>query len=180
MYGMIHRSARDMVVAEFGPDAWTWVLEKSGFGEAQFIGSERYPDQTTFALIGAVCDVVGLAPDQVLRAFGRHWIKAADEGPYSGVMRILGPSLLESLRNLDAMHASIQIALPDADLPQFSVMKADEAEILVSYVSSRQGLDAFVQGLFEGLLRRFQTEGAVTAEGPSGEGRVFKIALAAA
>lgn len=178
MFGMIHRSARDMVHEQFGAAAWDQVLETAGLDEAVLVSAQNYPDETTLRLVEAAARTAGLTLDETLEAFGRHWVRAADRGPYSGTLRMLGGSLLESLTNLDSMHASIQIAMPEARLPQFRVIAHGPAEIRVAYHSHRQGLEAFVRGLLEGLLARFSTLGTVAQAGRDQGAPVFVIALA--
>jgi hypothetical protein len=73
------------------------------------------------------------------------------------------------------MHASIQIALPDAQLPQFVVVSQDERSIQLAYYSKRGGLESFVSGLLEGLLIRFNQPGSVVFSGMDGTARLFTV-----
>ena len=175
MYGMIHRSARAMVLEQFGPAAWDQILKSANMDDGDFVSAQPYPDETTFRLIGSAAATAGLTVDQTLRAFGHHWVKTADQGLYANVMAILGGSLLESLTNLDRMHASIQIALPDAQLPQFVVVSEDERSVQLAYYSKRDGLESFVSGLLEGLLIRFNQPGSVAFNGADGAARLFTV-----
>ena len=178
MFGMIHRSARDMVLEHFGQVAWDQILDEAGLDDGAFVSVQSYPDEITFRLITTAAATAGLTVDQTLQAFGRHWIRAADKGPHANVMTILGGSLLESLMNLDRMHASIQIAMPDAQLPQFVILSQDERAIKLAYYSKRDGLESFVLGLLEGLLNRYNQTGSVAFSGTDGEARLFTITLA--
>jgi hypothetical protein len=178
MFGMIHRSARDMVLELFGQVAWDQILDEAGLDDGAFVSAQSYPDEVTFRLITAAAGKAGLTVDQTLQAFGRHWIKAAEKGPYANVMRMLGSSLLESLMNLDRMHASIQIAMPGAQLPQFAVVSHDEQSIEIAYHSRRAGLEQFVCGLLEGLMERFHLQGSVGFSGSVGEARMFTMTFA--
>ena len=175
MFGMIHKSARAMVLEQFGPAAWDEILHSAKLDDGDFVSAQSYPDETTFRLIGAAASTAGLTVDQTLLAFGHHWVKTADQGLYSNVMAILGGSLLEALTNLDRMHASIQIALPDAQLPQFVVVSQDDRSIQLAYYSKREGLESFVSGLLEGLLMRFNQPGSVVFSGMDGEARLFTV-----
>lgn len=179
MFGMIHRSARDMVLEHFGVVAWDEILADAGLDDGAFVSAQPYPDEVTFGLINTAATKAGLTVEQTLQAFGRHWIKAADQGPYANVMRILGGSLLESLMNLDRMHASIQIAMPGAQLPQFTVAAHDERLIKLAYHSRRAGLEPFVCGLLEGLMERFHLKGTVEYSGLDGEVRMFTVTFTA-
>jgi hypothetical protein len=89
---------------------------------------------------------------------------------------MLGTSLLGALKSLDSMHAGILMALPEARLPQFRVISVNASEIRVAYYSHRQGLEAFVRGLLEGLLERYATAGVVTLASHE-DAPVFAITL---
>ncbi len=178
MFGMIHRSARDMVLSQFGQPAWDEILKRAELDDASFVSGESYPDEVTFKLITTAAEVANLSVDDTLHAFGEHWVAAAWGGPYATVMTVLGRSLAEALANLDRMHASIQIAMPDADLPQFSIIAEDEHRIEIEYFSNRAGLENFVRGLFRGLMDRFGVKGEVVyAQAPDGA-RIFTILMA--
>jgi len=178
MFGMIHRSARDMVLAQFGQSAWDEILKRAELDDGSFISGESYPDAVTLKLITTAAEVANLSVDDTLHAFGEHWVAAAWSGPYATVMTVLGRSLGEALANLDRMHASIQIAMPDADLPQFSIIAEDEHRIEIEYFSNRAGLENFVRGLFRGLMDRFGVKGEVVyAQAPDGA-RIFTILMA--
>ena len=167
-----------MIVDQFGAQAWNQTLTAADLDDAILVSVQSYPDEVTFRLIGAAAVTAGLTVEETLHAFGRHWIRAAGEGPYASVLKILGTSLLESLRNLDQMHASIQIAMPGAQLPQFSVLSEDHQSIRLAYYSERAGLETFVCGLLDGMLEKFATPGSVEFNGQDGEGRIFTIHLA--
>lgn len=175
MFGMIHKSARDMVLEQHGPEAWSRVLTVAGLDDSAMVSAQPYADEVTFKLIGAAAEVAELSLDATLETFGRHWIRASEKGPYANVIRILGGSLLEALMNLDSMHASIQIAMPEARLPQFAVVEHDASSIRMAYTSHRVGLEPFVAGLLEGLVLKFK-EAAVVRRGEDvGDSRIFII-----
>lgn len=166
-----------MVLEQFGPAAWDQILQSAKLDDGDFVSAQSYPDETTLRLIGAAATTAGLTLDQTLLAFGHHWVKTADQGLCANVMAILGGSLLEALINLDRMHASIQIALPDAQLPQFVLVSQDARSIQLAYYSKRDGMESFVSGLLEGLLMRFNQPGSVAFNGTDGAARLFTVTL---
>lgn len=178
MFGMIHRSARAMVLEQFGPAAWDQILASAELDDGDFVSAQSYPDEVTFRLITSAAATAGLTIEQTLQAFGHHWVKNSNTGVYANVMAILGESFLEALTNLDRMHASIQIAMPEAQLPQFVIVSQDEQAIKLAYYSKRDGLESFVLGLLEGLLNRYNQPGSVAFSGTDGEARLFTITLA--
>lgn len=177
MYGMIHRAARDMVRSEGSEDHWTRILQESGLKDEDFVSALAYPDDTTFRLIGAVAGEFNLPVDEALVRFGRYWIGFADASAYSPLMRMAGDDLFDFCDNLDRMHASIKVSLPDVDVPSFRVMSSDASTIRIAYLSSRKGLEPFVIGLFEGLLSHFGQTGQVRCLGPVDQAIEFAITI---
>ena len=168
MYGMIHRAARQMVMDQFGPDVWASVADAAETSDEQFIGSTIYDDTTTFQLVNAIARATDLSTPAALEIFGEYWITFANSGGYRNIMKMAGSTLPEFLGNLDRMHASIQVSLTGAILPTFEMTSASASEIHLVYRSQRTGLEPFVKGLMQGLLRQFHTNGQVEIEPRNG------------
>jgi hypothetical protein len=175
MYGMIHRAARDMVRKEASEAVWDRILKQSALKDDDFVSALAYPDDLTFRLIGAVASEMGLSVDEALVRFGRYWIEFANSSAYSPLMMMAGDNLLDFCENLDRMHASIMVSLPDVDVPSFRVIEARGETLRIVYISSRTGLEPFVIGLFEGLLTHFGQTGQVRCDGPKDEGIEFTV-----
>jgi guanylate cyclase soluble subunit beta len=177
MYGMIHRAAREMVQSSGGEPLWNSILKTSGLKDEAFISGLSYPDDVTFGLIGAVAQEMNLSLEETLVRFGRFWIGFADASAYAPLMTMAGDDLFDFCRNLDRMHASIQVSLTDVDVPSFRVLEIGETFIRIAYISNRSGLEPFVTGLLEGLLQRFGHRGEVHLVGPQDPGVEFLIAI---
>ncbi len=155
MYGMVNRAIEDLVTEQLGPEAWERVCARAGIETPVFVSSEPYPDELTFSLVGAAAAELGVPVDVILRRFGVHWIlRTAAEG-YGELMDAGGRTLGEFLDNLPAFHARIVLAFPDLKPPEFTVTERGENRLRLRYESHREGLQPFVEGLLEGLGRRF-------------------------
>lgn len=174
MYGMIHKAARELAVREIGEEAWARVLNRCGLDSEHFISGQHYTDDVTFLLIEEIASELDLAVPDLLREFGRYWIHFAEQSAYAPVLDMCGDDLATFLVNLDRMHSSIRATLPEAVTPSFAVTCSNDDRIDVAYRSSRTGLEAFVSGLLEGLLRRFEEQGAVSWA-RTGEETIFTI-----
>jgi len=179
MYGMIHKAAREFTIEKIGDGAWAKLAADCEVGSEHFISGQHYSDDMTFRLIGKIAEVLNLTTEQLLLAFGRYWIKFASEGAYAPALDMAGDDLETFLSNLDRMHASIKSTMPDAVLPSFSVSKAADGQINVTYRSPRKGLEPFVTGLLQGLLARFNETGTIS-NAPAGDAVVFHIKRASA
>jgi guanylate cyclase soluble subunit beta len=161
MYGMIHQAARQMVIDRFGTDMWSSISGDMRLTESHFIGSTVYDDEVTLDLVAAIARKADVSIPDALELFGEYWIEYARDGSFRNLMRMAGSDLLEFVGNLDRMHSSIQVTLTNAKLPTFELVSADTSEIRLIYRSKRVGLDPFVKGLMQGLMRHFNTTGHV-------------------
>ncbi len=174
MYGMVHNAARAMVLERFGEEAWNDILKRSGLTADHFVAAKPYDDQVTMSLIGSACDAMNMASEDLLEAFGEYWITFASRSNYGGIFKMSGEKLDVFIENLDSMHRSIELAMPQANLPSFEVLASTPDEIQVMYRSDRSGLEPFVTGLFQELLRFFGETGQVSWR-VDPEGSLFSI-----
>ena len=174
MYGMIHRAAREFAMQSLDEDVWQSILTKVNLNNRHFISGQHYSDEETFALIGELSERLNTPAPELLTEFGRYWIKFTERSDYSAALAMAGDDLETFLRNLDELHHGIQATMPDARLPSFSVQTADPDQIVLLYVSERQGLETFVEGLLQGLMPKFSKSDAVSHQ-PTNGGVEFRI-----
>ncbi len=174
VYGMIHQAARDMAVAHLGEAEWEALAASHGLSGHHFIGVDYYSDADTLSLVNVISKRLSLPIDQALYEFGRFWITFAGASAYGRVLRMAGDDLESFIENLDRMHASIKSNMPLASLPSFQVLESDSRHIQVLYVSERDGLEPFVQGILSAVAERFD-ESVTIDYGACPDGVVFEI-----
>lgn len=165
MYGMIHQAFRDLFIERAGAAAWQEFERELGIGPADLISAMVYPDEETEALLAAGAQRLGQDLPDCLRDFGRHWVRFAGSGAYSGIMDFVGNDFPRFIANLDRMHRAVQVAMPEARVPAFTLLGVEGNVVRVGYRSSRAGLETFVEGLLGGLLERFALHGSVSLAG---------------
>lgn len=67
-----------------------------------------------------------------------------------------GRNLGDFFSNLNRMHSSLNVALPEASMPHFDLIRSDAQGYEVVYRSEREGLSCFVEGVFRGLFRYYE------------------------
>lgn len=162
MYGLMNRSIQDLVVFRHGKAAWTAVLEAAGIPHTEFQSMEQYPDQMTYALIGAAAQTLKLSADHVAEMVGEHWILYTAKVGYGDLLRIAGDDFVSLLQNLDLLHARIGRAYPSLLPPAFQCTDITESSLRLHYRSPRPGLTPLVIGLIRGLAKMFKTTAEVT------------------
>jgi len=179
MYGMIHRGIRFMVGEELGSNVWDEICAELDIGPEHLISASTYDDALTIRILQGAADRSGLPLSDLLRKFGRYWIKFAERGSYGAMMDFTGKDLASFVRNLDRMHQAVVVAMPEARVPSFRLIAQQAARLVIEYRSERSGLEAFVVGLLEGLLTRFGEHGTVVCLPGSGMPAVFEVTLSA-
>jgi guanylate cyclase soluble subunit beta len=177
MYGMAHRALRQMMIDRLGLAAWVKVERETGTGPADLISLCVYDDSKTVALIAASAEQLGLPMDQALQVFGRYWVRYAELSAFGPIMDFTGQDLVTFINNLDRMHRSVVLAMPDARVPSFTLLEEANGHLLVRYKSDRTGLEAFVTGLLEGLMDRLGESGTVQVADRDGNTIDFSIRL---
>lgn len=177
MYGMTHRALRQMMIDRQGPAVWAKVERETSTGPGDLISLCVYDDSKTIALISASAAQLGLSFDEILREFGRYWVHFAELSSFGPIMDFTGQDLVTFINNLDRMHRSVVLAMPDARVPSFTLLDETRSRMLVRYRSDRVGLEAFVIGLFEGLMDRMGETGTVEVADRGASATDFAISL---
>lgn len=82
---------------------------------------------------------------------------------YDGILRVLGATLFDFLRNLDALHNHLASIYPGMCAPAFRCELRDEAHILLHYHSLRADLYPIAIGLVRSIAKElYNTEVEVT------------------
>lgn len=168
MYGLVNRGIQQLVTASKGEAAWARVCARAKVDGEGFIAMQAYPDDLTYALVGAVSEELGISPSQALEAFGEYWILYTAEEGYAAVLTAAGGRLREFLGHLNDMHGRIETSFRHMSLPWFEVEDLGPGEYRLHYESERQGLAPMVIGLVRGLAKRFDQAIEIRHETPRG------------
>ena len=178
MYGLVNQALEDFVIQGFGNSAWDRIRQGAGINQDMFIAMDGYPDETTYSLVGAATEVLGLDASQVLEGFGEHWVLYTAQSGYGEMLAMFGSDLRSFLNNLDNLHSHVGMSFPALRPPSFTVEEIEgDTGLLLHYRSERAGLAPMVVGLLKGLGRRFSQDidvGQVGHRGPD-DHDVFRI-----
>lgn len=178
MYGLVNKAVEDLVTTNFGIDKWEAIKEKAGIEEEAFISNESYPDSITYDLVGAASEVLETPAEQILIAFGEHWVLETASKGYGSMMKAGGRSLKEFLVNLPNFHTRVSMIYPNLKPPRFECAEVGDDSLKLRYFTHRDGLTNFVVGLVQGLGKYYDTPATcdlVEARGDNGECDVFQV-----
>lgn len=156
MYGLVNEGIRDMVVAMAGTEAWESISQEAGVDSAGFEPLCPYDDSLTYKLVDLVSRRFELAPEDVLRRYGRYWITYTATQGYGEIMLLFGSDFRSCLENLNRMHGHMGAMMPQLSPPRFQLEVRGPTDWLVHYYSHRHGLGPMVTGLLEGLAEKYK------------------------
>lgn len=159
-----------MMLDRLGPAVWAKVERETNTGPADLISLCVYDDSKTIALISSSAAHLGISVEEALRVFGRYWVRYAELSSFGPIMDFTGQDIVTFINNLDRMHRSVVLAMPDARVPSFTLLDETRQRLVVRYRSDRTGLEMFVIGLLEGLMDRLNETGTVEVAERSGNG----------
>jgi hypothetical protein len=171
MYGLVNKALQEMVEKQLGPATWEVVREQAGVTDDVFISMDAYPDEFTYRLIAALCEVTDQKPDVVLHNFGRYWVLDTAAHHYGHLLNASGRTFREFLLALPNFHARVSLIMPRLIPPEFSCEEIGDNRLVLHYRSTREGLVPFVVGLIQGLADLFHVEAqtcilAARSDGP--------------
>lgn len=158
MYGLVNKAVEQMVCRAHGRAIWETIKTEAGVDVAGFISNEPYSDDITYALVGAASRVLKVPADEILKAFGEHWVLHTALESYGPLMRAAGDNLRDFLIHLPHFHTRVESIYPHLTPPEFSCSNISETGMELHYWTPRPaGLEPFVEGLLNGLGKMFET-----------------------
>lgn len=155
MYGLVNKLVVASIERHHGVERWAEVARTLPFDCSRYVAMQPYADAETYAIVGAACERLGLAPDALLRTIGRDWVAHTSQHEYRDLFAFNGPDLFSFISNLNNLHATLGSQMPALRPPSFTARRDDDGTIVVAYYSHRQGLEPLVVGLLEGLCDHF-------------------------
>ncbi len=125
MHGLINKALQSFLGDAFGADAWRAIAVHSGvaqrLGPEGFESMQLYDDTLTEAVLDAAVTVLRRPRDSLLEDLGTYLISNEKMEPLRRLLRFGGVSFTEFLYSLDDLQGRSHLAVPDLDLPEFSI-----------------------------------------------------------
>ena len=158
MYGLVNQAVQDFVTQRLGAETWKTVREKAGVQDPEFLPLQQYPDELTFAMVGAACEATGRDAATLVEEIGVFWVTFTAQRGYGPLLDQLGATFPEALAALDAMHVRVALMMPNLKPPSFRVRDVKARSLTLDYISHRAGLAPMVIGLVKGLGHKYGLE----------------------
>lgn len=92
--------------------------------------------------------------NDVLEAFGAHFLDYCVQSGYDRILKVLGRNLRDFLCNLDALHDHLASIYPGMEAPSFRCTETKDGTLLLHYYSRRQGLEYIVIGIVKAVAKQ--------------------------
>lgn len=158
MYGLVNKAIKGLVLQHHDEAMWQKICEKANFEEGDFLSVRSYPDELTYALVGAASEELQMTPDEILEFFGEYWILYTAQEGYREMIDISGSTFPEFIENLDMLHFRVSNIMNELKPPMFNSRTIGNQKLELEYHSDRPGLTSMVVGLLRGLGKRFNHE----------------------
>ena len=155
MYGLVNQAIEELVTERFGAEAWATIKTKAGVTEELFLSMQSYPDATTYRLVAAASETLGVPSGQLLEAFGEYWTRYTGSRGYGQLFERAGRTFREFMLNLHDLHSNVAVGFPALMPPSFWCTDVGEDRLRLHYQSTRPGLAPMVIGLVRGLGTMF-------------------------
>ena len=158
MYGLVNKAIEQMVRSNHGAAMWNRIKSAAEVDVEGFISNRSYPDELTYRLVAAASEALDVPAEEILKAFGEHWVLHTALESYGPMMQATGKTLREFLLRLPHLHTRVELIYPDLRPPQFSCHDVGDSGLDLHYWTTRPpGLEPFVEGLIFGLGKMFST-----------------------
>ena len=165
MYGLVNQAVMDLAIACGGEACWDAVRRRANLDDEGFVGTKNYPDSITYDLVQAASEVLEQPAEQILEAFGRHWILYTGRQGWGVLLDASGSDLRTFIESLAALHVRVQFTMPEMQMPEFDVYDGEDGSLVVEYRSTREGLAPMVRGLLLGLVEHFDERWTIAQVG---------------
>jgi hypothetical protein len=149
MHGMINRALQGFVIETYGRDVWDEVRSVADLRFEEFEAMLRYDDALTLSCFNAVTQVMSLPEIAVLEDLGIYLITHPPLDPLRRLLRFGGASFTDFVLSLDELAERGRMAIPDIEMPEFSVRQTGPD---VFEVTARWSLPG-IGGILLGALR---------------------------
>lgn len=155
MYGLIMNSIKNQIIDDYGEATWLAVKRAANYDDEGFISMNTYDDALAYTMVEAICGITGKNADEALERIGEYWIQHTGKNGYGPLLDAAGLSFAEYIANLNNMHDTVSIAMPQMIIPYFSVHDVTDNSLKLQYISNRKGLEPMVIGLVKALGKKF-------------------------
>lgn len=148
MHGLINRSIQRFLSDTYGDVLWQAVVSAAALPTGGFEAMLHYDDAQTSAMLEAAAVRLAKPRDALLEDFGAYLVTLE---PLRRLLRFGGVDYPDFLLSLDELPARGLMALPDLDLPRFTLTTVAEGRVSLLVHAGVSGWGAVLSGLLRAM-----------------------------
>ena len=151
MHGIICKAVETFLRVQYGPDRWHAIADAAGCEEETFETVRRYDDATMHRVMEAASEALGVEPSAMLEDLGTWMCTHPPLEPVRRLFRFSGHTFQEMLFALDEVHERAAMALPDLDVPIYSLIEMGGGQYRVASTWTTPGAGSVLIGVLRAM-----------------------------
>ena len=151
MHGIICKAVETFLRVQYGDDVWRGAADASGCDVARFETVETYDADMMSDLISEAADALDTDASALLEDMGTWICTYPTLEPVRRLFRFSGSTFEEMLFGLDEVHERARMALPDLELPIYSLVEMGAGQYRVASTWSTPGAGSVLIGVLRAM-----------------------------
>ena len=151
MHGIICKAVETFLSVQYGEDAWRRAADAAGCDVRRFETVESYDDAMMADLIAEAADGIDTDPAALLEDLGTWLCTHPPLEPVRRLFRFSGSTFQEMLFSLDEVHERARLALPDLDVPIYSLIDLGDGQYRVASTWMTPGAGSVLIGILRAM-----------------------------
>lgn len=162
MFGLVYQSLERMIIRRYGLEIWEEICQILTFeisSDYTFCVHKQYDDGLALQIVQVASEIIGISNDNLLEMFGEQFIFLCREAGYGKLLESLAPTLQEFISSLNNLHDHLAEIYSGMNSPRFNCRDQDDGTLIMTYQSSRLGLEGMVVGSIKSIAKEiFNTD----------------------
>lgn len=151
MHGIICKAVETFLSVQYGGDVFRSAAEAAGCEVRHFETVERYDDAMMTRLITEAADTLRTEPSALLEDMGTWICTHPPLEPVRRLFRFSGTTFQEMLFSLDEVHERARMALPDLEVPIYSLIEMEDGQYRVASTWVTPGAGSVLIGILRAM-----------------------------
>ncbi|GHA54518.1 hypothetical protein GCM10008927_20390 [Amylibacter ulvae] len=157
MHGIVNQGLQCFIRDIYGAQAWYQVRETVGLTFSNFETMLTYEDVITEQIIASICDTTRRNRHEILEDFGTYLVSEHSPPSVLKLLRLGGENFTDFLYSLEDVNDRVHIAIPQLDLPHFTLFEFDAKRFQLKSEFHHTGYGAIFLGLLCAMADHYQT-----------------------
>jgi len=177
MHGLVNRAIQSFAINTYGQERWQAVTEAAGLDGVTFEAMLIYDDALTDAVLGALCNQLGRAREEVLEDLGTYLVSHPEVEALRRLLRFGGDTYVDFLHSLDDLPDRARLAVSDLMLPAMELREAGAGRFSLTCGPELPGFGWVMMGILRTMADDYGALVMLEHDGNRGNHEVIAITL---